>query len=636
MLAFSAKDEISSTEKLLDVIRGRASGDGSSEKPKVRTSHRIQTARTFLRKVPFFHKRINVGVDIGYTNLTLVKMLQLSEYRYKLLDYQSVPFNPNVPKHSPDFHQFLRSAVLEFCGSLRSVNLWTSISASQVDVGQIRIPRVAQKELFKAIFWTAKREMNFDEKESVFDFEIQGEVIEDGIPKTKVMTYAAPKDPVKETRELFAKSGLPLAGVTTTSFAVQNLFRTGWVAASNTTTCANLYLSDAYSRIAIFSGGNLVLTREIKTGVDSLIISIVESFNNNKEAPSSLDALERKLDALEINWEKAVAMLFSRDNAPHSPREEGAVAPEDEGVLELVGPALERLIRQIERTFEFFTRVGRGEHVEKIFISGAVGIRGAIVDHIGQSLGVKTELVDPLNPANLILTKVRPPVSLSERALYTSTLGLALSDNARTPNLLFTFDDKERHAAIARTNRSIFVVFMAVISILAGIFFWQEHLTTRKQAEISKLEEELAQYNPLVNQNLIMQIASKVKSDQQMLRGEAEESLGIAVLSELSALTPDNIRLIGITTDLGRLPEAQEKDGNSGQRKSASKSLVIDGIVQGDSQTLEASLARYLMRLGSSLVFVNPAVHSSSLETYQEVGEALRFVLKMGLVDQGS
>ena len=54
---------------------------------------------------------------------------------------------------------------MDFCGPLRKVNLWTTISTAKVDVKQIRIPKVAKKEVFNAIFWTAKREMNFDEKE---------------------------------------------------------------------------------------------------------------------------------------------------------------------------------------------------------------------------------------------------------------------------------------------------------------------------------------------------------------------------------------------------------------------------------------------------------------------------------------
>jgi Tfp pilus assembly PilM family ATPase len=630
MTALSPRDEISSTEKLLDLIRNGASGSEVSAAP---VPPRIPRVPAFLKKVPFLHKRISVGVDIGYTHLVLVKMAQLSESRCKLLDYKSIPFNPNVPKHSPDFHQFLKSSVTDFCGLLRNVNLWTSISAAQVDVTQIRIPRVAKKELFNAIFWTAKREMNFDEKEAIFDYEMEGDVIEDGIPKMRVMTYTAPKDAVKETKELFAKSGLPLTGITISSFAVQNLFRAAWVATSNIATMANLFLSDAYSRIAIYSDGNLALTREIKTGVDSLIISIVESHNGGKEAPSSLEALEKKLDALEVNWERAKAMLFDVGaSAPQAPRESVAVQPEDEEVLEMVRPALERLIRQVERTFEFYARLGKGKPVERIFISGAVDIRGAIISNISHSLGIKTEIMDPLNPAIPFLTEAMPPASISARALFTSTLGLALSNNSRTPNLLFTFVDKEEQAAVTRINRSIFVVFMSVISVLFIYFLWQGHVSNQRHAEISKLQQELTQLSPPVDENLVMQTAGMVKSEQRILKGRANEYLGIAVLSELAALTPANIKLISITSDFGRLQEGPVKDANPEQKKTVSRSLVIDGIVQGDSGAWEASLAHYLMRLGSSLVFINPTVYSSTPETYQEVGEVLHFILKMGLV----
>jgi len=297
---------------------------------------------------------------------------------------------------------------------------------------------------------------------------------------------------------------------------------------------------------------------------------------------------------------------------------------------------LERLLRQIERTFEFYSRAGRSEIIQKIFVSGAVNICGAVVDHIGQKGIGRIERIHYLDPANSFLTDLRPLGSASERALYTSTVGLALSDNTRTPNLLFTFGDKEKQAAIARINRSIFVVFMSIMSILAGYFFWQEHVSSQKQKEISRLQQELALYSPLVDQNLITQTAAKVKSEQRLFKETANEYLGIAVLSELAALTPENIGLISITADLGRPPEVPAKDVNPGQKKSISKTLVIDGIVMGDTQTLEASLARYLMRLGSSPVFVNPAVHTSNLETFQEVGEALHFILRMGLVDGGS
>ena len=111
-----------------------------------------------------------------------------------------------------------------------------------------------------------------------------------------------------------------MAGITDGAFArFRTRSRTNWVPnPTNISTYANLYLSDAYSRIAIFFERNLILTREIKTGVDSLIISLIESFHNAEEKPSlqtvdgespapldperRLDALEEKLDALDVDW----------------------------------------------------------------------------------------------------------------------------------------------------------------------------------------------------------------------------------------------------------------------------------------------------------------------------------------------
>ena len=184
----------------------------------------------------------------------------------------------------------------------------------------------------------------------------------------------------------------------------------------------------------------------------------------------------------------------------------------------------------------------------------------------GQSLGIKTEIMDPLGPANVFSTSVPPPLSMAERMPYTATLGLALSDNARTPNLLFTFKERQEQAAVTRINRGIFSLFMSVVLFLGGFLIYQEYLSRQKHAEISTLQLELAQYSPAVDQNLVMQTAAKVKNQQQILKRKASEYLGIAVLSELSALTPANIRLLSITADLGGIPEAQSKETKSGQQ----------------------------------------------------------------------
>ena len=119
---------------------------------------------------------------------------------------------------------------------------------------------------------------------------------------------------------------------------------------------------------------------------------------------------------------------------PGAPRDGAAEKAERKDIVELVPSSLERLIRQVERTFEYRSRLGVGAPVERIFISGAANIREpSSTDHISRSLGIKTEIMDPLGPANVFSMSVPPPLSMAERMPYTATLGLALSDNLPHP-----------------------------------------------------------------------------------------------------------------------------------------------------------------------------------------------------------
>ena len=219
------------------------------------------------------------------------------------------------------------------------------------------------------------------------------------------MAYTAPRDAVKERKELFAKSGLELAGVTIAPFVVQNLFRTQWVSTSGISTYADLQLGHSSSRISIFSKENLILTKVIDLGMDSLHLA---------RMPLRLTK--------NVCWKK-------------------------------VGPALERLTAEIEEVFEYHCGPGKGEPIQKLFVSGPVNPGKAILNHLSEKLGVRIVTVDLLNPANPFLSRVRPPPSLAERSLYASALSLALSDNSRTPNLLCPFDEKEQTCRRARLNR---------------------------------------------------------------------------------------------------------------------------------------------------------------------------------------
>ena len=643
-----SQEEISSTERLLDVIRGEEPSPGKIRKVSV-APPRPAGRKAFAGKAIRVSRKTTLGVDVGRTHLRMIKAAQVSDTRWKMLDYRAVPFEPALRKDAAAFADFLRAAVLDFGGARSKFQLWSIVSSGNVEVRHIRIPKVARKLIHNTVYWTVKKESNFDDKDTIFDFEVQGEVVEKGINKIPVLTYLTPRHDVAEAKELFQKAGLKLAGLTIAPFAIQNLFRTGWMPHAEKAVAA-LYIGNDFSRIDIFFEGNLVLTRGIKSGVSSMVESLMESFNEENALVledssegvvlSSAGGGDFGGGSRVMESRDARELLFSFfTGEPQAPGpEQASFQMSEDDVFQMISPAIERLVRQVERTLEHYTGILGNESVSRIYISGLTGVWKLPANCIGEQLGIGHDIFDPIAPGLLMRDGVTPPDDLGDRTPFGLSLGLALCDDSRTPNLLFTYKAREEKAAVLRLNRGIFLVFAAVMSVLLVLFGWLEHMAGVKRAELASLRQTLEQYSPFPDQNLIAQMVVKAKKRQQELKEWTGNFAGLAVIGELTRLTPQNIRLVSVNAGFGtkseekpvppgKQPAAEDKEKN----RNTGRTLVVDGIVRGERQTLEAALAGYLMKLGASPLFTNPSVHSSNLETYQEEGEVLHFVLHMGI-----
>jgi len=292
-------------------------------------------------------------------------------------------------------------------------------------------------------------------------------------------------------------------------------------------------------------------------------------------------------------------------------------------IFEMILSAVERLIRQTERTFEYYSGPFGKERVKKIFISGGINGYRPLIDYIGDQLGIESDIIDPLEPGNPFLDDLLPPDSVTERISFTPAVGMALSDNSYTPNLIFTYKDKEELTSIRRINRGIFVAFIFIMAVCMSIFLWQGRSADLKKAKITQLHKELSQYSPTVDKELIMLMAPKYKRKQKDLKEYSMKYLGMAIIKDLSMRTPSNIRLLSITANFGGITE--------NKRKTTPKILEVDGIILGDRESLESSFAGYLMKLKGSPIFSHLSIIKSVLEPYEE-REVLHFVLNIQLV----
>lgn len=471
-----------------------------------------------IRKLMPVKKSVTVGVDIGHDCIRMIKATG-----DVLLDHKSVHLPQSIDMGTPEFTDILRSELLLFCGSLKETEIWTAMSPSIVDIRHIRIPKVAKKQIANAVYWTTKKEVPFDERETILDFDVQGEVMEQDNPKLSVMVCTAPAREVEELKALFSRIGLPLTGISVAPFAVQNIFRRNLPGMEGTS--AVLSIGDDSSRLDIYAKGNLVLTRNINTEINSMA---------------------------------------------------------EPGL-----PALERLTRQIEMTFEHYA-INRGnEKIDRLYVSGDIKVQGTVLGYMRDQIRIPTDAFDPMTSLSL------NEENLSERVSLVPSLGLALS-GSDTPNLLHIHKDKVKEASIIRINSYIFVVFMVSVLICAGIFIYQGRIETRKKNLLAGLEQELSRYNPRLDQDLILQAAAKIKDRDGNLKEYGKRYLGMAVIEELSGLTPPDIRLVNL---------AVKADG-----------LTVEGVAAGDRYSAEASLSGFMLKLDSSPIFSQVSIQKGEFE----------------------
>ena len=633
------QDEISSTERLLELIRtDRDAEIEDSGKPSRKQASGL---KSFVRSTISFKKNVTIGVDIGYDDLKLVKLRRMSDRGHELLEYARVPFDPEIPRESADFHQFLRPPLTEFCGSDRNADMWCTISSARVETRQFRIPKVAARQVPNAIYWTYQRESAFDEEEKLFDFEILGEVQDEQPVKLDVLAYTVPLDEVIALRDMFARAGFPLTGISIVPFAFQTLMRSRRVEAIDQFV-ASLYIGRDWSRIDIFREGNLTLSRGIKAGVRTMMEALQKEIEGTRKGLSlvkspnedvgRIRAVKKKL---KLDLKSAQQYFFGHPDAPDAgDAQQQKLGIDENNVFHMIQPALERLVRQLERTIRHYALNFENAKIGKIYISSGAMPHQRILNYIGEELGMPTEVLNPFQTSSNFLPLVPIPQTVSEQSSFAPAMGMGLADNSRTPNFLFTYKDKRRADRNQLINRGVFALFALMMIVCVGFSFWQERSLQEKEAKKLQMTQQLEQYNLRVDQNLILKIVEQIRKKNKSDRAIGQKYLNLAVISEVVDLTPPNVRLLSISTQLGPLQKKAPPEDDKKKKASPTaeqKVLIIEGIVQGDHLTLESTLAGYLMELKNSPLFDQPDISTKSFE-YSGNDEVLRFKAQLNLV----
>jgi len=565
-----------------------------------------------LGRVLPLRKRVVIGVEIGADAIRLAKISRDADTRHTLSKYAHVPLPHDVPLQSNTLAGFLRSALDAFCAGEPQVEIWSAISSAQVETRYLQVPKVARRQLAKAVYWTFRRGASFDEAGTLFGFDILGEKSDSGARKYEVMAYTAPVAEVRAIQDLFQTAGHPLTGVTIVPFSLQNILQAGCLGPSDQSVCT-LFIGREFSRIDIFEGDHMVLSRMIKAGARSMLDTLKEDLTERGGCdPTDLEqwvAVERLAD-LQRHDETFLQWLAQRLGMP------------EDDIQRMVLPAMERLIGQVERTLKHYALHFDNRQVGQLYIFGEVSILPRMADRMAEQVGIRSQVVDLFSGSKLA-AEVPAPRLQTERSHLIPAMALALSSSGRTPNFLFTHEDKARLGRIDLANRALVIGWAAALLIMAGVAFIQNQRINTAAAHLLALRQRIEGQGPPLDRNALDQMVRQAQSRASESKLAAAKYLPLAILSEMAALTPAEIRLTQVEADLAEHPRDKKKDTAKG-------ALKLKGVISGDQLSMDVILAGYILNLNASPLFSQAVVKERSLATHG-MGPALWFTIHLDL-----
>jgi hypothetical protein len=200
---------------------------------------------------------------------------------------------------------------------------------------------------------------------------------------------------------------------------------------------------------------------------------------------------------------------------------------------------------------------------------------------------------------------------------------MGLSNNNLTPNFIYTYKDKQTVDNAKRVNRIVATSVVFFLAVCAGAYVWGNSFLKEKNQQLVQLQRDVETFKPLVNKNLIVNLASQTKKKRQSLKKLGERYKGMAVINEISNITPAEIKLLNITANFG--------DGIKANTDERRQTLILEGIITGDRLTFESTLAGYIVRIGSSPLFHTPSIENKSFKFFNNV-EVMQFRAMLDLV----
>jgi len=578
---------LSKKSVLQDFITERASQKDKpfrkAEKPRPKPKKK-SALKTSIPLSALFENSSLVGIDIG-THSVKYAQLKKSFRGLQGINFGSYPV-PDSPTGMDDSQKNrLLSETLQKNLQNRPFKdalITSAVYGLKVLFKNIKVPKAVQKELAKAVPWACRKDLPFPVESTLFEYK-QIARKDKSNEELDIFVVAAQKDLVSSHIEMLQDAQINPSKVSTVPVALWNLCKE--TLKKEPRKCFGLVdIGTNSSHIIFIKNDQLEFARQISTGAGDFTEALTGAIFASGE--------EITLDA------KRAESIKHRHGFPDESEDgttkEGIPLQE---VSALMGPVLERLVSEIQRTIEFFKEKFEVEALEGLYLTGGGALMKNMISRLSLELNLDIEVLNPFKFISFKKLKQKPEwYKMGPR--FAVPIGLAL-DRQKEFNLLpkelkgsHTFQYLKR---VFRYGFAIMVLLMALLSQNVS----QEY--KRIQQEFGEINTKYDRLQPRREKFLSLQ--RELKKLNVLRQSHANMLLGanlnaVKHLKAFSQLVPRNIALTSV-----KMGYDTRKIAGSDDKYQTREILRITGVAFENNSMEGVNLAKFLLDLEKSDYF---------------------------------
>ncbi|HEY8666214.1 MAG TPA: pilus assembly protein PilM [Tepidisphaeraceae bacterium] len=234
----------------------------------------------------FFAQKANpIGVDFGSDSLRLAQV-QYADKEFRLIAAASADV-PSHIRHDPAarlnfFVETTRDLLAQ--GKFRGREAVLSLPASVMFIQHLRLPRMDDEALKKALPWEARGKLPIDPSHALIRHLVAGEIYQDQEPKSEVIVMAAAREWVNQYLALAAKARLDVVGMNVEPRVLVDCFTHIYRRKSDgeVTNCF-VDIGCSASRAVISRGQQILFARSIPVGGDHFNRAVSQAMKSSFE-----------------------------------------------------------------------------------------------------------------------------------------------------------------------------------------------------------------------------------------------------------------------------------------------------------------------------------------------------------------